>query len=37
MSTAKCVKEAERKGHFTKSCPAYVRSAVEILDNILSV
>lgn len=36
MSTAKGFKEAQSKGHFTNTCPKYVRSAAEILDKILS-
>jgi len=35
MGTLEGVKEAEKLGLFTKRCPAYVRSAAEILDTIL--
>ncbi|MFZ5449004.1 MAG: C-GCAxxG-C-C family protein [Thermodesulfobacteriota bacterium] len=35
MGTPEGVKEAGKLGLFTKRCPAYVRSAVEILDAIL--
>ncbi len=35
MGTPEGVKEAEKLGLFTKRCPAYVRSAAEILDTIL--
>ncbi len=34
MGTRQGFKEAERKGYFRKVCPAHVRSAVEILDEI---
>jgi C_GCAxxG_C_C family probable redox protein len=35
MGSLEGVKEAEKLGLFTKRCPAYVRSAAEILDTIL--
>ena len=35
MGSPEGVKEAEKLGLFTKRCPAYVRSAAEILDTIL--
>jgi len=35
MGSPEGVKEAEKLGLFTKKCPAYVRSAAEILDTIL--
>lgn len=35
MGTLDGVKEAEKLSLFTKRCPAYVRSAAEILDTIL--
>ena len=35
MGSHEGVKEAAEAGFFTQKCPAYVRSAAEILDNIL--
>ena len=35
MGSPEGVKEAAKLGHFTKKCPAYVRSAAEILNTIL--
>jgi C_GCAxxG_C_C family probable redox protein len=35
MGSPEGVKEAEKLGLFAKKCPAYVRSAAEILDTIL--
>jgi C_GCAxxG_C_C family probable redox protein len=36
MGTPEGVKEAAGKGLFTSACPAYVRSAAEILDDIIA-
>lgn len=36
MGTPAGIKEAEQKGLFTKVCPQLVRSAVEILDKVLT-
>jgi len=36
MGTPEGIKEAEKKGLFTKVCPQLVRSAVEILDKVLT-
>ncbi len=35
MGDPEGIKEAEQKGLFTKQCPAYVRSAAEILEKVL--
>lgn len=35
MATSKGIEEAKRKGHFTRRCPLFVASAVEILEKLL--